>query len=96
MITMLWGYFLKLVIADRIAILADNVFDNYYMYNSTSLIIGAIAFSIQIYCDFASYSTIAIGAANMMVFNLMEYFNTPYFAESIQDFWRRWHISLST
>lgn len=93
---MLWGFFLKMVIADRIAILVDTVFDSWYFYGSVGLIIAAAAFSIQIYCDFAGYSTIAIGASKVLGFTLMENFNTPYFASGIQDFWRRWHISLST
>lgn len=93
---MLWGYFQKMVIADRIAVLADTVFDSWYFYGTVVLILGAAAFSIQIYCDFASYSTIAIGAAKVLGFELMENFDTPYFSRSIQEFWRRWHISLST
>lgn len=92
---MLWGMFLKMVIADRIAILVNKVFDEYYLYGTIGLAIGAVAFAIQIYCDFSSYSIIAIGAARVMGFSLMENFNTPYFADSIKDYWRRWHISLS-
>lgn len=95
-ILMIWGLFLKMVISDRIAILVDNVFDNYRMQGGTALILAAIGFSIQIYCDFNSYSTVAIGAARVMGFSLMENFNSPYFANSIRDFWGRWHISLST
>ncbi len=93
---MLWGYFQKLVIADRLAIMVDRVFADYYLYQSTPLLAGAVGFSLQIYCDFASYSLIAIGAAKVFGFSLMENFNTPYFAVNIQDFWRRWHVSLST
>lgn len=93
---MLWGYFQKMVIADRIAILVDNVYNSYYMYGSVELAVATVGFAIQIYCDFASYSTIAIGAAQVMGFTLMENFDTPYFAHSIKEFWRRWHISLST
>lgn len=96
LIIMLYGMFLKLVIADRISIVVDTVFDQYKKYDSIALFIAAICFSIQIYCDFSSYSTIAIGAARVMGFTLMENFDTPYFATSIKDFWRRWHISLST
>ena len=92
---MLWGMFLKLVIADRVGILVDYVFDNYYKHGTGALILGAIGFGIQIYCDFGSYSTIAAGAAEVMGFNLMENFVAPYFAQSVTDFWRRWHISLS-
>ena len=94
-IIMVWGYFMKLVIADRISILVDNVFDHYFMHNSVALFLGALGFTIQIYCDFASYSTIAVGAAKIMGFELMENFDTPYFSKSIKEFWRRWHISLS-
>ncbi len=96
LILMVWGFFMKLVIADRVAILVDNVFDNYADYGSIGLIIAAIGFAIQIYCDFGSYSIIAIGSAKVMGFQLMENFNTPYFSTSITDFWRRWHISLSS
>lgn len=96
LMTMLWGFFLKVVIADRISVIVDTVFNGYDTYQMTALAFGAIAFAIQIYCDFAGYSTIAIGAAKTLGFELMENFNTPYFAESIVDFWRRWHISLST
>ena len=95
-ILMIWGFFMKMVIADRLAILVDTVFDNFRTYGSTELIFAAVGFSIQIYCDFGSYSLIAIGAAKIMGFHLMENFNTPYFAKDIRDFWCRWHISLST
>lgn len=95
-ILMVWGFFMKMVIADRVALLIDTVFDNYRMYGSTELIIAAIGFTIQIYCDFGSYSSIAIGTAKIMGFELMENFNTPYFARNIRDFWSRWHISLSS
>ena len=96
LILMLWGLFQKMVIADRIAVLVDEIFNNYQMYEWFGLSVGAVAFALQIYCDFASYSTIAIGAAQVMDFQLMENFDTPYFARSIPEFWRRWHISLST
>lgn len=95
-IMMVWGYFMKMVIADRVSIVVDTVFNDYRMYGSTELIIAAIGFTIQIYCDFASYSTIAIGASKIMGFDLMENFNAPYMARNIKDFWSRWHISLST
>ncbi|MCR4739202.1 MAG: MBOAT family protein [Lachnospiraceae bacterium] len=95
-ICIMWGLFLKLVAADRLAVLADEVFDRYYSYGTFILILGAAAFSLQIYCDFASYSTIAAGSAEMLGFTLMENFETPYFSRSIREFWRRWHISLST
>lgn len=95
-ILMVWGFFLKMVIADRAAILVNTVFDNYQMYGSSELLLAAVAFSLQIYCDFGSYSMIAIGTARIMGIELMENFNTPYFSRNIHDFWRRWHISLST
>lgn len=95
-ILMVWGFFMKMVIADRIAVLVDTVFSNYRMYGTVELLLAAIGFSLQIYCDFGSYSMIAIGAARIMGFTLMENFNTPYFAKNIRDFWSRWHISLST
>lgn len=96
LIQMIWGLFLKMVIADRLSIFVDEVFNNAYFYGTIELFAAAVAFSIQIYCDFAGYSTTAIGAAKVMGFDLMENFNTPYFATNIRDFWHRWHISLST
>lgn len=95
-ILMLWGLFLKMVIADRISILVDYIFKNKFRLGSVELILGAVAFAIQIYCDFCGYSTIAVGAAKVMGFSIMDNFDTPYFAVSISDFWKRWHISLST
>lgn len=95
-ILIFWGLFMKMVIADRIAIFVNQIFLNIYAYGTIELILGAVAFAIQIYCDFNGYSTIAIGAAKIMGFELMENFNVPYFATSIKDFWRRWHISLSS
>lgn len=93
---MLYGYFQKVFIADKAAVLANTVFAAPEQYTTIELALGAIAFSIQIYGDFGGYSNIAIGAAQVLGFDMMENFNTPYFATSIQDFWRRWHISLST
>jgi D-alanyl-lipoteichoic acid acyltransferase DltB (MBOAT superfamily) len=93
---MLWGLFQKMVIADRISILVDQIYENLYLCGTVETVIAAIGFSIQIYADFAGYSAVAIGAARMMGFSLMENFNTPYFATSIGDFWHRWHVSLST
>lgn len=95
-ILMVWGLFIKMVISDRLSIMVDTVFDNYRMYGSIELCLAAIGFAFQIYCDFGGYSIIAIGAAEIMGFTLMENFNTPYFATSIKDFWNRWHISLSS
>lgn len=94
--TMLWGLFMKMVIADRASIIVDNVFDNYTLYGSIELALAAVLFSIQIYADFAGYTFVAIGAARVLGIHLTENFNTPYFAVSIKDFWNRWHISLSS
>jgi D-alanyl-lipoteichoic acid acyltransferase DltB (MBOAT superfamily) len=96
LLLMLWGYFEKIVISDRISILVDTVFNNYANYTGFIIIVAAVLFAVQIYCDFAGYTHIAIGAAQVLGFRLMKNFNQPYFAVSIQDFWRRWHISLST
>ena len=93
---MVWGMFQKMVIADRVAIFVNSVYNNLHAVGTVETVVAVFAFSIQIYCDFAAYSTIAIGAARVMGFELMENFNTPYFALSIKDFWRRWHISLSS
>ncbi len=93
---MLYGLFQKMVIADRVSIIVDNVYDSFWLYGSIELIFATILFAVQVYCDFSSYSLIAMGAAKVMGFELMENFNTPYFSRSIKEFWRRWHISLST
>ena len=93
---MTWGMFQKMVIADRVAIFVDGIFNNLQALGFVEGMLGAMAFSIQVYCDFAGYSNIAIGAARVMGFDLMENFNTPLFARSISELWRRWHISLST
>lgn len=93
---MVWGMFMKMVIADRVAIFVDSVFAYTYAIGTFEAIAGAVGFAVQIYCDFGGYSAIAIGAAQVMGFELMENFNAPYMAMSISEFWRRWHISLST
>jgi D-alanyl-lipoteichoic acid acyltransferase DltB (MBOAT superfamily) len=93
---MLWGFFMKLVVGDRAGIYVDTVFGNYSHHNGTSLLLATFMYTIQIYCDFAGYSLIAIGSAKMMGYDLMENFRRPYFAVSVADFWRKWHISLST
>ena len=93
---MFWGFFMKLVVGDRAGIYVDTVFGNYMHHNGVSLMIATFMYTIQIYCDFAGYSLIAIGAARTMGIELMENFRRPYFATSIADFWRKWHISLST
>ena len=95
-ILMVWGLFLKMVIADRVAILVNTVFENYRMYGTTALILAAFGFQFQVYCDFTSYSLIAMGSAKIMGFTLMENFNAPMFARNMQEFWSRWHISLTT
>lgn len=92
---MVWGLFVKMVIADRVALFVNPVFENYYLHGTVALTAAAVGFSLQIYCDFMGYSTIAVGAARVMGFELMENFETPYFARSVGEFWRRWHISLS-
>lgn len=96
LITMVWGFFLKMVISDRVSIMVDSVFDHYEEYGLVGLGIGAIAFSLQIYTDFSGYSTIAIGAAKVLGFELMENFNTPFLSRTTSELWRRWHISLSS
>lgn len=93
---MLWGFFKKMVIADNLALVSNNVFDHYHSFKGAAFFIGTLAFTIQIFCDFSGYSDIAIGASRVMGINLMKNFNRPYFAESVGDFWTRWHISLST
>lgn len=93
---MLWGFFMKLVVGDRAGIYVDTVFGNYMHHNGVSLLLATFMYTIQIYCDFAGYSLIAIGAARTMGIELMENFRRPYFATSVADFWRKWHISLST
>ncbi|MFT4849527.1 MAG: D-alanyl-lipoteichoic acid acyltransferase DltB (MBOAT superfamily) [Polaribacter sp.] len=91
-----YGFFKKLVIADRLSIYVNSVFKDIDNANSISLIFGIIFFSFQIYADFSGYSLIARGIAKLLGFDLMVNFNRPYLANSITDFWRRWHISLST
>lgn len=92
----LWGFFKKLVIADGCALIVNDVFNQQGQYQSGVLIFAAICFSFQIYGDFSGYSDIAIGTARLFGFNLMKNFAFPYFSRDIAEFWRRWHISLST
>lgn len=94
--SMLWGYFLKLVIADRLALFVNPVYNNPQSYNSYQLAIATLFFAFQIYCDFAGYTYIAIGAAKILGIDLLKNFNKPYFATSVRNFWRRWHITLSS
>jgi alginate O-acetyltransferase complex protein AlgI len=93
---MLWGFFMKLVIADRLSAYVAAVFDHPNHFHPLNIWIGVFFFSIQIYCDFAGYSNIAIGSAKTMGYELMLNFNKPYFAVNLRDYWHRWHISLST
>jgi len=93
---MLWGFFMKLCVADMISEYVDVVYDNVGHHNGTSLIVATLFFTFQIYCDFSGYSLIAIGAARVMGFRLMENFHRPYYSLNIKEFWKRWHISLSS
>ena len=93
---MAFGLFKKLVIADRLALLVDHAYADPSQHNGLTLLAATFFYTIQIYCDFSGYSDIAIGAARVMGFSLMENFRTPYIAQSVSEFWRRWHISLST
>ncbi len=86
----------KLVIADRLAVVVNTVYNDPHSYTGIALIVATLFFSIQIYCDFSGYTDIAIGAAKIMGFNLMQNFRRPYFSSSLSDFWKRWHISLSS
>ena len=92
----LWGLFKKMVIADNCAVFANQIFNNSADLNGSTLVLGAIFFTFQIYGDFSGYSDIAIGTSRLFGFNLMQNFNFPYFSRDIAEFWRRWHISLST
>lgn len=93
---MLWGVFMKVVIADRMAIIVNNVYQDPTKHQGIVLILATMAFAFQIFCDFAGYSNIAIGAARVMGFSLMRNFNNPYISKSVAEFWTRWHISLCT
>lgn len=93
---MLWGFFKKIVIADRLAVFVDNTFSDLHNQSAVAITTAVFFFTFQIYCDFSGYSDIAIGSARIMGFRLMKNFNAPYIATSIADFWTRWHISLST
>ena len=93
---MLWGMVKKILIADNLAIFVDAVYKSPQSYGNTAIFIAVIFFAFQIYCDFSGYSDIAIGAAQIMGFRLMKNFDMPYFSTSMTNFWRKWHISLST
>ena len=93
---LLWGMFMKVVVADRVALYVDTVFPSYMNYTGATCFVASLLYTIQIYADFAGYSLMAIGVGKIMGFELTENFRRPYFAVSVTDFWRRWHISLST
>jgi alginate O-acetyltransferase complex protein AlgI len=92
----LWGLFVKVVIADNLGVYVDDFFNNYSSYSGSTLLIGSVFYAIQIYADFSGYSNIAIGIARLLGFNLMQNFAYPYFSSNIVDFWKRWHISLTS
>jgi len=92
----LWGFFQKLVIADRAAVFVNRVYSDYTSYGAVEILMASVLFSIEIYCDFSGYSNMAIGIARMLGFDVMQNFRQPYLAASIKDFWRRWHISLTS
>ena len=93
---MLGGYLMKMLIADRAAIIVDYIFGDYQLFSGTAFILAIILFGAQIYCDFAGYSLIAIGTAQVMGIQLMENFHAPFLSRNTRDYWNRWHISLST
>jgi alginate O-acetyltransferase complex protein AlgI len=93
---LLWGYFKKVVIADNAALIAKPIFDDYAAYHGLDIVIGALAFTVQIYCDFSGYTDIARGLAKLLGFDLMLNFRLPYLARDPSDFWTRWHVSLSS
>ncbi len=96
LVLMLWGLFKKVVIADRLAVCVNFVYDNPSDFTGIPLLLATVCFAFQIYCDFSGYSDMALGAAEVMGFRLMKNFDRPYFSKSIAEFWKRWHISLST
>lgn len=93
---MAWGFFKKLVIADNLAVFVDKVFEDAGTYHGFALVLAVFFFTLQIYCDFSGYSDIAIGTAKLFDIDLMMNFKSPYFSTSVKEFWRRWHISLSS
>ncbi|MCX6350248.1 MAG: MBOAT family protein [Bacteroidetes bacterium] len=93
---MLWGFFKKLAIADTLSQEVNYIFSNHEALSGSTIAVGVIMFSIQIYCDFSGYTDIALGVARMMGIELLRNFKYPYFSENISDFWQRWHLSLST
>ncbi|MEG1895780.1 MAG: MBOAT family O-acyltransferase, partial [Oscillospiraceae bacterium] len=93
---MLYGFFEKLVVADRLSIIVTNVYSDYTNFAGIQIVLATVMFAFQIYCDFSGYSHIAIGASEILGFKLMKNFRQPYFAVSVTDFWHRWHVSLTT
>ncbi len=96
LLLMMWGYFQKIIIADRLAVLVDHIYNSYENYNGTLLFLATIFYTLEIYTDFAGYSNIAIGSAKILGIDIMQNFEQPYLSRSIPEFWRRWHISLSS
>ena len=96
LLLMLWGFFLKIVVADRVALFVDTVYADYSTYGGWYIIVATVLFAVQIYCDFSGYSTIAMGTAKILGIDLMENFNAPYLSTSVAQFWRNWHISLTS
>ena len=95
LLIMLWGLFMKIMIADNLATCVDLVYQNYPAYTGVEIALATVLFAFQIYCDFGGYTYLAIGSAKVLGFSLMENFNAPYQALSVKDFWKRWHISLT-
>ncbi len=96
LLLMLWGYFQKIIIADRLSVIVNSIYDSYESYPGTLLFIATVFYTFEIYCDFAGYSNIAVGVSGIMGIDIMQNFRQPYLAASIPEFWRKWHISLST
>ncbi|WML33798.1 MBOAT family O-acyltransferase [Clostridium sp. OS1-26] len=96
LLLMLWGYFQKTMVADRIGNIVNTVYGNPANYRGFVIVIATVFFAFQLYCDFSSYSNIAIGAAQVMGFRLSQNFESPYFSKSIREFWKRWHMSLTS
>lgn len=96
LLTMLWGLFMKIVIADNLSVIVTSVYENYLSYTGVEILLATALFAFQIYCDFGGYSYIAIGSARVLGFKLMNNFDCPYLAISVNDFWKRWHISLTS
>ena len=93
---MIWGFFLKVVLADRVAIFVNLVYGDFQTYGGWYLIVATLFFAVQVYCDFYGYSVIAMGAARILGVRLMENFDAPYFSTTVSEYWRRWHISLTS